>query len=1354
MIRRNSTLLVVLGLVGGLTLGALEAPAVDYNWIDPTGGNWSDGTNWDLGSPPGPTDNAFIQVDDTYTIILNVSTTVNDLTFGGPSGAETQTFVVSGQTLTIDGVATFNGNTIFDLINGSTVNGAGSLVNQGTFRPSGSTISVPFTNEDFTRIRGTVTANGGLTTAATSLIVIEGFLGTNAIFNVGSSFTNTGEIQLTNLALDQSATLNVVTGTFTNDVAGTVSTLAGSGGGSRTLSLALDNQGTLTIGHTTTLTKFSAQHVNSGDLNITGGALNVSQLGTNPTFTNSGNMDIGGGLTFQVASGTFTNNGGTLSGTGNVLLNGADMTLTTSLTNPLSMRMVGSDVAGPGTLINGATGSIEQENGNVNTDVDNSGTYNAHGTCTVSGSFTNQATGVLNVEAEGATPTSLSVGGGMSNAGDVNLTDDGGGADSDLTVTGGTLTNTGTLTSVLAGAGARLLAAALDNQGTVDVDNALTLDQTNATHTNTGDINISGDDFDVSLGGTNPGFDNNGGTINVTGGDFLLTTSGTSPTFDNSGLIDLNGGNAIIFQGGTDPVMTNDGTILLALGDATINNGGTNEVVDNNGSISLTGGDMDILGGGTVSNSGPITIASGHALAHSGGGSFDNESGGSIGGEGEFDVSGTSFINHGGVAPGASPGVLTFTGDFSQETTGTLHCEITGLTPGTQIDRLDVSGTANLGGILDINLSGFSPTLGDTFRVMNHSGYSGVFDNVLGSFIGGGLIFEVDYNPDNVILFVSPEPDTDKVFAFVDPDLCISTVNTCVTIPMVFTRVDNTPARGVSVTFQLSPELQFCAVADTISQGTWLDGYSNIFQVVDNGGGSYTVDQVILGNPCGPTSGGTLFEMRVTNSGGDGTGFISVTEVEVRDCNNAPLPGVSGAPGEVHIDVTPPAAIADLSGTQVKSGNDASGVTAIQVDFTETEVGEQVRVFRKGFEGYPEYDDGGGSVPPVPADTSDALANGWVATDLAMSGDLDVPPGRDYWYYVAVAKDACGNVSSISNLSNGTLGYHLGDVSDGITPGQGDNAVATADISLLGTNYGATLVFNDPVNYLDVGPTADGTVDGRPLTDDEVDFEDLILFAINFGTVSVAGSEEVARSLDGPPVDEDPELVLAGPGTDRPGFLTREIRLQGNESLVKGIHSVVEYDHRSLELVDVSMGDLLAGQSASVFFKHYESEEGLVVDAAAMGRGETVEGSGTVAVLKFKRERVGLQPTLLVGDLRDSDNGKIGEPVVESRDPKTPSSDGAMTMGPIRLLGARPNPFGQSTRISFRLPSESPVSLRVYDIQGRLVRKLIDGSMPAGEHTVVWDGQNEMGHGVSRGIYLYIFRARDYEQTRKLFLVR
>ena len=68
--------------------------------------------------------------------------------------------------------------------------------------------------------------------------------------------------------------------------------------------------------------------------------------------------------------------------------------------------------------------------------------------------------------------------------------------------------------------------------------------------------------------------------------------------------------------------------------------------------------------------------------------------------------------------------------------------------------------------------------------------------------------------------------------------------------------------------------------------------------------------------------------------------------------------------------------------------------------------------------------------------------------------------------------------------------------------------------------------------------------------------------------------------------------------------------------------------------------------------------------------------------------------------------------------------------------GAYPNPFRERTTIRFSLAEASVVDAAVYDVRGRLTRRLADGRLKAGEHPLVWDGLDESGRPAPSGVYL------------------
>jgi hypothetical protein len=84
-----------------------------------------------------------------------------------------------------------------------------------------------------------------------------------------------------------------------------------------------------------------------------------------------------------------------------------------------------------------------------------------------------------------------------------------------------------------------------------------------------------------------------------------------------------------------------------------------------------------------------------------------------------------------------------------------------------------------------------------------------------------------------------------------------------------------------------------------------------------------------------------------------------------------------------------------------------------------------------------------------------------------------------------------------------------------------------------------------------------------------------------------------------------------------------------------------------------------------------------------------------------------------------------------------------------------PNPFsGPNTTISFALPQASATKLRVFDVQGRLVRTLVNGPTDAGRHAVEWNGRNDSDREVSSGVYFYRLQADGQSLTRKLTFLR
>jgi hypothetical protein len=94
---------------------------------------------------------------------------------------------------------------------------------------------------------------------------------------------------------------------------------------------------------------------------------------------------------------------------------------------------------------------------------------------------------------------------------------------------------------------------------------------------------------------------------------------------------------------------------------------------------------------------------------------------------------------------------------------------------------------------------------------------------------------------------------------------------------------------------------------------------------------------------------------------------------------------------------------------------------------------------------------------------------------------------------------------------------------------------------------------------------------------------------------------------------------------------------------------------------------------------------------------------------------------------------------------------------PDFMLGPNyPNPFRDITRIRFALPVETAISLNIYTLQGRLVRKLIkpDHVLTAAYHQVTWDGKSENGQKVASGPYIYRLSSEKFVKAKVMLMAR
>ena len=90
----------------------------------------------------------------------------------------------------------------------------------------------------------------------------------------------------------------------------------------------------------------------------------------------------------------------------------------------------------------------------------------------------------------------------------------------------------------------------------------------------------------------------------------------------------------------------------------------------------------------------------------------------------------------------------------------------------------------------------------------------------------------------------------------------------------------------------------------------------------------------------------------------------------------------------------------------------------------------------------------------------------------------------------------------------------------------------------------------------------------------------------------------------------------------------------------------------------------------------------------------------------------------------------------------------------IILYQNYPNPFNPFTKIKFEIQQKRRIKLEIFDVTGKLIRKLIDNEMNAGFHELFWDGKDAKGEQVHSGVYFYSLKNNNRVITKKMTLLR
>src|SRR6266568_3052059 len=306
-----------------LVLSLASARAAQITWTNTAGGNWNSALNWSPNQVPGASDTAVITNAAAYTVTLDVSPTVGGLTLGATGGSTTQTFLMNGQTFTLNGPCTVNSRGSFTVDSGSL---------SGTTNPS---------------ISGTIGWTGGILAGTLTFA-------TNGTLNIkgGGGINDFPNMVLTNYGT----------------VAWSSGTLRG-GGGNTTLIYnygVWDSQGDLVLNDAY---GFGAGFYNFGTLRKSAGA-NSTQFQTGVGLATTGTLDVQTG-TLSLQGGASLIGGTATNPTGIVQLAGGGFNINGTITS-MNVQLNGGTLTGSNVIAGAFTWVAGSWQGSVVTVASNS----------------------------------------------------------------------------------------------------------------------------------------------------------------------------------------------------------------------------------------------------------------------------------------------------------------------------------------------------------------------------------------------------------------------------------------------------------------------------------------------------------------------------------------------------------------------------------------------------------------------------------------------------------------------------------------------------------------------------------------------------------------------------------------------------------------------------------------------------------------------------------------------------------------------------------------------------------------------------------------------------------------------
>ncbi|MBN2009889.1 T9SS type A sorting domain-containing protein [candidate division KSB1 bacterium] len=313
----------------------------------------------------------------------------------------------------------------------------------------------------------------------------------------------------------------------------------------------------------------------------------------------------------------------------------------------------------------------------------------------------------------------------------------------------------------------------------------------------------------------------------------------------------------------------------------------------------------------------------------------------------------------------------------------------------------------------------------------------------------------------------------------------------------------------------------------------------------------------------------------------------------------------------------------------------------------------------------------------------------------------------------------------------------------------GDQDIDIIDVQLVAAHWNTKV--GDP-NYDEVYD-----VDNEGQGDGDVDIIDVQLIASWWNKpLPLNGMSNFGSSVVKPSDDRFVAVRIAANKPSSPDKYPSLTMFVANVHDLGAFQFDVVSQQKNVKVLNVELGGFLSSTENKVITlgpAKDAAKNRYTIGAFSYGNQNGPDGVGTLVTVYFDGNVTNSTPIEIANIILTDINGNQLQVGAVDADYTDWSGDQLIPDGFV-LQQNYPNPFNPTTFIRFDLPASSFVSLNIFNMQGQLVRKLVNETKAPDTYTIQWNGLNEAGERVPSGIYIYTLNAGAFKSTRKMLLLK